>query len=202
MLVSALIAVNCQQCGKAMTAYRSKIKAGRGKNCSMECRNRSGFNVRHGESRTRLHDIWCHMKTRCGSNPGPASPYYRDRGIRVCDAWRNSYEAFRDWAHANGYAEHLEIDRIDNDGDYSPDNCRWATRAQQMSNTGKRRDAKTSRFKGVSWCANVSKWRAQIQKDGKHRHVGLYESEKDAAKAYDHEARQTFGEFASTNFKE
>lgn len=68
-----------------------------------------------------------------------------------------------------------------------------------MRNTRKRRNAKTSPYKGVSWCSNVGKWRVQIARPGSI-HVGLFDSEREAALAYDAEARKVFGEFAYTNF--
>ncbi len=120
----------------------------------------------------------------------------------MCDEWASSYEAFRDWALNNGYADALSIDRIDNSKGYSPENCRWATWEQQMANKGKRCDAQTSRYKGVSWCANVGKWRVQIQVNSKHTHVGLFLTEEEAALAYDAAARREHGEFASLNFRE
>lgn len=195
-----MLVVVCQRCGKEMSAFPSALKNGRGKYCSRSCNGRMAA-VTHGESRTRLHNLWVSMRSRC--RPGShAAAYYHDRGIGVCPEWDESYEAFRDWALASGYADGLELDRIDNDRGYEPGNCRWATRNQQMANQRKRRDARTSRYRGVSWCSNAGKWRTQVQWHGVHRHVGLFTDEVEAAKAYDREARLVFGEFASLNFKE
>lgn len=84
-------------------------------------------NLRHGQVKTRLYDLWHGMKLRCHTKSTPSYPSYGGRGIRVCDEWNESFEAYRDWALANGFADGLQIDRINNDGNYEPDNCRWVT---------------------------------------------------------------------------
>jgi hypothetical protein len=74
------------------------------------------------------------MKNRCGNPNEPAYKNYGNRGITVCEAWSNSFESFYNWATANGYQDGLEIDRINNDGIYSPDNCQWVTRKENCRN--------------------------------------------------------------------
>lgn len=100
----------------------------------------------HGGADSRLYQIWQAMKYRC-SNP-KASYYhcYGGRGIKVCDEWQNSFEAFQEWALANGYDENAPqgkctIDRIDNDGNYEPSNCRWVDgHTQNMNRRVKKTD--------------------------------------------------------------
>lgn len=89
---------------------------------------------KHGLSGTRLENIWHKMHGRC-YNPKHANfKFYGARGISVCEKW-NSIKAFGDWANSNGYSENLQIDRIDNDGNYEPSNCKWSTPKDQCNNT-------------------------------------------------------------------
>jgi hypothetical protein len=93
------------------------------------------------------------MKQRC-SNPNAISyKYYGAKGITVCDEWCNSFQAFYDWAMANGYSDSLTIDRVDANGDYCPENCRWATNAEQQNHTSYNR---LYTYKGET--LNVMQW--------------------------------------------
>jgi hypothetical protein len=88
----------------------------------------------HGMCKTRLHKIWTNMKQRC-SNPNSDSYHlYGERGIKVCDEWL-TFEPFKEWSLENGYKSNLTLDRIDNNGNYNPSNCRWTTHSRQMRNT-------------------------------------------------------------------
>lgn len=94
----------------------------------------------HGEGRNNEHhDIymrWCSIKQRCYNINNKDYRYYGGKGITMCDEWRNNYPEFRDWALLNGYSKGLELDRENNSGPYSPDNCRWITHAENMKNRG------------------------------------------------------------------
>lgn len=93
----------------------------------------------HGMTSTRLYGVLCSMKDRCLNSKVEHYDRYGGRGISVCQSWRDSFETFRDWAFQNGYDENAtgkenSLDRIDPDGDYCPDNCRWVSKLEQARN--------------------------------------------------------------------
>ena len=89
---------------------------------------------KHGKSGTKLYSRWTNMKDRCNNPHNISYPNYGGRGIQVCEEWQHDFQAFFDWAMANGYREDLTLDRINNDGNYEPSNCRWATKLEQGAN--------------------------------------------------------------------
>lgn len=126
-------------CGATATRRADHLKEGRSASCG--CLNietqRQSFEKHGGAAldkskRHPLYSIWCGMKKRCYSPNSSAYPFYGGRGISVCDAWRNDFAAFvRDMGPR---PDGTTLDRVDTDGDYSPENCRWADWSTQMKN--------------------------------------------------------------------
>ena len=91
------------------------------------------YNFVHGMSESKLYKHWQQMKNRCLNPNKDSHKYYYDKGIKVCEEWMD-FVNFKEWAVANGYIEGLSLDRIDNSGNYCPENCRWVAFSEQSKN--------------------------------------------------------------------
>ena len=93
-----------------------------------------GSKMKHGKRKTSIYRTYAHMKERCNNPNCKDYKYYGEKGVKVCEEWQDNFQAFYDWAMVNGYNDTLTIDRINVNGDYTPDNCRWVTMKVQCNN--------------------------------------------------------------------
>ena len=122
-------------CGGETVTRSYTLKSGKAQSCGCLRREKIVASVkRHGDSRSRLYQIWRSMRGRCNRKTHKHYYLYGGNGIRVCDEWNNDYVPFMEWAHANGYSDELTLDRIDPNGNYEPSNCRWITMHDQARN--------------------------------------------------------------------
>lgn len=108
------------------------------------------------QRRPRLYRIWANMRTRCNNPNFARYADYGGRGIKVCEEW-GTFEPFREWAVSNGYKENLTLDRIDNDGGYCSENCRWVTQREQCNN---KRNNHTLTYNGET--LTISEWAQRL----------------------------------------
>ena len=115
------------------------------------------YNFKNGMSSSLLRHVRTGMLKRCYNTKRLDYPRYGGRGITVCEEWKKSPTIFFEWALASGYKKGLSIERIDNDGPYSPENCRWATKEEQANN---KRDSYIITYKGKA--QTLSCWAAEL----------------------------------------
>lgn len=147
-------------CGSEIEVRADSLRNGHTQSCGCLQREIVGNNsTKHGHSHTRLYKIWGSMVQRCYNENHKHYKNYGGRGIKICKEWREDFGLFYQWAINNGYNKELQIDRINNDLYYQPDNCRFITAKQNNRN---RRNTKVVEYKGktkplAEWCDELKK---------------------------------------------
>ena len=127
-------------CGGSIIVRGCQLKNGGTRSCgclhreNTEMLNRRKLSQTDGRSKTRIYRVWIGMRNRCNNPNNYDYKNYGGRGIKVCKEWEMSFDSFRIWANSHGYQENLTIDRIDVNGNYCPENCRWVSLAVQHRN--------------------------------------------------------------------
>lgn len=142
------------RCGTIKDIDKSSLTTNRTKSCG--CYNRQRLHETHTKgnfTNTRLYHTWENMKARCYNPKHPEYKNYGDRGIKVCDEWKQDFLKFREWALNNGWNEEhskleISLDRIDVNGNYEPSNCRWSTYDIQVNN---QRRSRRWEYQGVKY---------------------------------------------------
>ena len=137
------------QCGKITEIDIRHLNSNHTRSCG--CLRKE---YRHGDAKEiskhyRLYRIWIGIKYRCFKPHHISYRYYGKKGIKVCFKWENDYLSFKNWALQNGYKKNLTIDRIDNNGDYCPENCRWITRAENAKKGSNSYQKKNTEFLNI-----------------------------------------------------
>lgn len=142
-------------CGKLVEVQSGHLLSSHTKSCGCLSTDKSiQRSTTHGKSNSKLYKLYYNIKARCYNKNSVSYKYYGARGIKICSEWLNDFMSFYNWAMNTNYQEGLTIDRIDTDGNYEPNNCRWATPEQQAKN---RRSNRIYTINGethcvVEWC--------------------------------------------------
>ena len=163
-------------CGNEFKRLIDSIKSGNTESCGC-------MRITHHLSNHRLYGTWHDMIRRCNNPKRKEYRHYGGRGIKVCSEWLDINNFINDMYPT--FKEGLELDRIDVNGNYCKDNCRWASRSIQMQNTRKLRNTNKSGYRGVIFKKALNKWNAYITVNYKRIHLGYFNEIMDAAKAYD-----------------
>ena len=174
------------KCGFCENEFRTQIfrvKSGETRSCGCYKKRRTSESHKtHGLGSTRLYTTWSDIKRRTLNPKHKSYQNYGGRGITICEEWLDIHN-FYNWALSNGYSDELSIDRIDNDGNYCPENCRWVTPTIQIRNQRIRKN-NTSGYKGVCYRKGNNIYTAQIGVNKNYIYLGSFLTAVEAGVAY------------------
>ena len=178
----------CPYCYTQFKCITTSITNGYTKSCGcLVAKKTKELNSTHGKSKNPIFKVWMGMIKRCTDPKIDKYACYGGRGIEVCDRWLDVNNFIEDMypSFENG----LSLDRIDVNGNYEPDNCRWTTKEVQARNTRDIMRTNTSGYRGVSWIKKLNKWRVQITVSKIKYNLGVFTDIVEAAKAYERYVR-------------
>ena len=148
-------------CGNEKTVRGDHLISGATHSCgckkTKQITEMNKTNKKHGMRYSRIYNIWCGIKDRCENSNYHNYNDYGGRGIKICEDWRRDFVKFYEWAVKNGYKSDLTIDRINVNGDYCPENCRWVSMKVQENN---KRNNRVLTYKGRS--QTITQWSEEI----------------------------------------
>ena len=169
----------CTRCGNEKIMIGTEVKNGYSKSCG--CLNKVSHSKKHGMTGTLIYNKWKGMKQRCYNSNYDFYSAYGGRGIKVCDEWKDDFMQFyKDMGDVP--FEGAELDRINNDDDYKPSNCRWVSHEETANN--RRNYHNKTGYTGVTYKPHLNKYQAQLYKNKKFIYLGVYETAEEAHLAY------------------
>lgn len=169
----------CTRCGNKKIMIGTEVKNGYSKSCG--CLNKVSHSKKHGMTGTLIYNKWKGMKQRCYNSNYDFYSAYGGRGIKVCDEWKDDFMQFyKDMGDVP--FEGAELDRINNDDDYKPSNCRWVSHEENANN--RRKYHNKTGYTGVTYKPHLNKYQAQLYKNKKFIYLGVYETAEEAHLAY------------------
>lgn len=177
-------------CGKRTLCFSSQVSRGHVKSCGCLQREKTSELATHRKTSTVIYRRWAAMKSRCNTPSATNYNIYGGRGITYCPEWETFENFYNDMGE--GFSDELELDRINVNGDYCKENCRWTTHEENNYNKTRQLN-NTSGKSGVSFNSKRKQWRSYINKDKKRIELGYFDNYKDAVEVRVLEELELYG---------
>lgn len=169
------------ECGSLTEVSTNHLRMSRVLSCGcLAADNSRKVITKHGMSDTPVHKVWKNMKQRCYNTKCDKYEDYGGRGISVCDEWLNDSAAFIIWALDSGYSEELQINRVENNGNYEPNNCNFITRSENCNNKRPYKN-NSSGYRRVALDSKKESYEALVTYRGRRHYLGRYRTSREAA---------------------